>query len=102
MSSLTLVATIVALCAAQQAMAAESSGNKGQASRMSQCSAEAKEKGLKGDARKEHMSVCLRNPAAQAGAKECNETAAERGLKGERRKDFVKDCLKAKSAGNVG
>jgi hypothetical protein len=102
MSKLTLAAMILGLCAVQQAVAADSAGNKGQTSRMSQCSAEAKEKGLKGDARKEHMSACLRNPAAQAGAKECNGTADERGLKGERRKDFVRDCLKAKSAGNLG
>jgi hypothetical protein len=102
MGKVTFTAFVLALCMAQQAMAAESASNKGQASRMSQCSAEAKEKGLKGDARKEHMSVCLRNPAAQAGAKECNETAAEKGLKGDRRKEFLKECLKTKAGGNVG
>ena len=102
MSKFVYTAIVFALCAAQQAVAAEATGNKGQASRMSQCSAEAKEKGLKGDARKEHMSVCLRNPAAQAGARECNETASEKGLKGDRRKDFVRECLKTKAGGNVG
>jgi hypothetical protein len=102
MSKLTFTAIVLALCMAQQVVAAESGSNKGQASRMSQCSAEAKGKGLKGDARKEHMSVCLRNPAAQAGAKECNDTAAEKGLKGDRRKEFLKECLKTKAGGNVG
>lgn len=85
------------------ALAAESSGNKAQTTRMSQCSSEAKEKGLKGDARKEHMSQCLRSPVSQAAAKECNASAAEKGLKGERRKEFVTDCVKSKApAGNMG
>ena len=77
---------------------ADSGGNKAQTTRMSQCSAEAKEKGLKGDARKEHMSQCLRNPGAQTAAKECNSAATEKGLKGERRKEFVDGCIKTKSA----
>jgi len=102
MSKLTLAAVVLALYAVQPAPAAETAGNKGQANRMSQCSAQAKEKGLKGDARKEHMSVCLRNPAAQGGAKECNEAADQKGLAGERRKDFLKECLKSKAGGNVG
>ncbi len=85
------------------ALAAESGGNKAQTTRMSLCSAEAKEKGLKGDARKEHMSQCLRSPVSQAAAKECNASAAEKGLKGERRKEFVSECVKSKApTGNVG
>ena len=89
---------------AAPALAAESGGaKKAQTTRMSQCSAEAKEKGLKGDARKEHMSQCLRNPGTQAAAKECTAAANEKGLKGDRRKAFVSDCVKAKAAGgNIG
>ena len=93
------IATIaVLMTAAQIAFAADSGGNKAQTTRMSQCSAEAKEKGLKGDARKEHMSQCLRSPGAQTAAKECNSAATEKGLKGERRKEFVDGCIKTKGA----
>jgi len=101
----TILASLVTLAAlhAVPAFAAESGGSKAQTTRMSQCSSEAKEKGLKGDARKEHMSQCLRSPVSQAAAKECNASAAEKGLKGERRKEFVTDCVKSKApAGNVG
>ena len=84
-------------------LAAESgTGTKPQTTRMSQCSTEAKEKGLKGDARKEHMSACLRAPGAQAAAKECNASATEKGLKGSKRKEFVTDCIKSKGTGSVG
>jgi hypothetical protein len=97
----TLAVLVLMTAAAAPALAAE--GGKSQTSRMSQCSAEAKEKGLKGDARKEHMSQCLRNPGSQAAAKECNANAAEKGLKGQRKKEFVSDCIKGKSTtGTVG
>ena len=99
MNATAMAAIVLILAASQQALAADSGGNKAQTTRMSQCSAEAKEKGLKGDARKEHMSQCLRNPGAQAAARECNGAATEKGLKGERRKDFVDDCIKAKGSG---
>jgi hypothetical protein len=103
MSKLTLGVMVLALLSVGPACwAAETGGGKGQASRMSQCSSEAKEKGLKGDARKEHMSVCLRNPSARAAAKECNQAANEKDLKGERRKEFVKDCVKSKPSATVG
>lgn len=93
----------LAMIHAAPTLAAESGDSKAQTTRMSQCSAQAKEKGLKGDARKEHMSQCLRSPVSQAAAKECGTSATEKGLKGERRKEFVKECVKSKSpAGNVG
>ncbi len=93
----------LALSSTTSTFAAESGqGNKAQTSRMSQCSAEAKEKGLKGDERKEHMSQCLRSPGTQAAAKECNATATEKGLKGNKRKDFVSDCIKSKGSTTVG
>lgn len=100
-----ILTSIVAAFAlhAGTSIAAESAGNKAQTSRMTQCSAEAKDKGLKGDARKEHMSQCLRSPVSQAAAKECNASATEKGLKGERRKEFIADCVKTKTpSGNVG
>lgn len=85
-----------ALLQGPSALAAEG-GNKAQTTRMSQCSAEAKAKGMKGDERKEHMSQCLRNPGAQAAAKACNADAKEQGLKGEQRKAFVSECVKNKA-----
>jgi len=99
----TLAVFALMTMAAAPALAADSGNGKSQTSRMSQCSTEAKEKGLKGDARKEHMSQCLRNPGSQAAAKECNTNAAEKGLKGQRKKEFVSDCVKGKSTtGTVG
>lgn len=97
-SALTLSLLGLALAASPPALAAGSStGDKAQTTRMSECSAQAKEKGLKGEARKEHMSQCLRTPGTQAAAKECGANAAEKGLKGERRKEFVAECVKAKA-----
>jgi hypothetical protein len=93
----TLTALALMTIAATPALAADSGNGKSQTTRMSQCSTEAKEKGLKGDARKEHMSQCLRNPGSQAAAKECNTNAAEKGLKGQRKKEFVSDCVKGKA-----
>lgn len=88
---------------AAPALAADGDVKKSQTSRMSQCSAQAKEQGLKGEARKEHMSQCLRNPASKAPAKACRADAKEQGLKGQRRKDFVSDCVKNKIAqGTIG
>lgn len=101
MNTMIAVSTLtVLLLQAVPVLAAESAdGGKPQTTRMSECSAQAKEKGLKGDARKEHMSQCLRKPGAQAAAKECNASATDKGLKGERRKEFVAECVKSKSAG---
>jgi hypothetical protein len=102
-TTIALSALSVIMLHAGTVLAAETADGKPQTTRMSECSAQAKEKGLKGEARKEHMSQCLRKPGAQAAAKECNASATERGLKGERRKDFVAECVKAKSAaGSVG
>jgi hypothetical protein len=98
-----LAVLVLATLASAPVLAAEGGGNKPQTTRMSQCSAEAKDKGLKGDARKEHMSQCLRTPGSQAAAKACNSDAAEKGLKGQRKKEFVADCIKGKSTtGTVG
>jgi hypothetical protein len=94
-----ILATILTLTVLNvaPAMAAESEARQAQNNRMSECSAQAKKQGLQGDARKEHMSQCLRNPASQAAAKECRATAGEKGLKGDRRKEFVNECIKGKT-----
>lgn len=104
MKKFSVLASILTLATlhAAPSLAAESGGNKEQTTRMSKCSAEAKEKGLKGDARKEHMSQCLRSPVSQAATKECSASAAEKGLKGERRKEFVTECVKGKTPASVG
>ena len=54
------------MTAAQAALAADTGGNKAQTTRMSQCSSEAKEKGLKGDARKEFVDGCIKTKGASA------------------------------------
>lgn len=100
-TSRTLAILAVFACLSTSALAADGGEKKSQTSRMSQCSAQAKEQGLKGDARKEHMSQCLRSPVSQAAAKECGATATEKGLKGQRRKEFVSECVKGKSAGGT-
>jgi hypothetical protein len=98
MKRIVIAAGALLMIAAQGALAAEKSADRPQATRMSQCSAEAKDKGLKGDARRQYMSECLRNPAARTAAKECGSAAAEKGLKGEQRKAFVNDCVKSKAS----
>lgn len=77
-------------------------GKQPQSNRMSQCSTEAKDKGMKGEARKEYMSQCLRTGGTQSAAKVCAASADEKGLKGAPRKDFVAECVRSKSAGGVG
>jgi hypothetical protein len=98
MKRILIAASALLLATAHNVLAAEGASNKPQTTRMSQCSADAKGKGLKGEARKEYMSQCLRNPAARTAAKECGSAAAEKGLKGEQRKAFVNDCIKSKAS----
>ncbi len=74
-----------------------------QQQRMKDCNAKAT--GMKGEARKEFMSKCLKGedagtttPAAtdqQQKMKDCNATAKTKGLKGAERKTFMKECLKS-------
>ena len=97
MNGIAIAVYVILLASSLGAAAAESAGGKSQTNRMSQCSTQAKEQGLKGDARKEFMSQCLRNPAARTAAKECSSAAAAKGLKGTQRKAFVDDCLKSKA-----
>ena len=101
---LKIIASLFAFFAlATGANAAEApAGNKAQTSRMSQCSADAKEKGLKGDERKDYMSQCLRSSESTPATKQCNAEAAAKGLTGDKRSDFLKSCVKAKGSGAVG
>jgi len=84
-------------------------------SRMTECNAEAAEKKLAGDARKQFMSECLKSHAAHEDAsataaasksaegkhngqaekmKTCNQEAAVKGLHGDERRQFMSQCLK--------
>jgi hypothetical protein len=94
---------VLALVSGANAFAAQATGgNKTQATRMGQCSVEAKEKGLKGDARRDHMSWCLRSPGSRATAKACIANATEQGLKGKERRKFVNQCVKSKRVSSAG
>jgi len=83
-----------------------------QQEKMKSCNKEAKDKALKGDARKAFMKTCLSGktstapatvaPAAAPAAtkvtqqdkmKACNKDAAAKALKGDERKKFMSDCL---------
>ena len=85
-----------------------------QQQRMKDCSAEAKEKTLKGTDRQAFMKTCLSGGkiTAEAGGqvasapmderaaqkekmKACNAEAKSKALKGQERKDFMAGCLKA-------
>ena len=93
---------VLALIAGTNAIAAQTTaGNKTQTTKMGQCSVEAKQKGLKGDARGDYMSQCLRSPGSQAAAKACIADATEQGLKGKNRRKFVSKCVKTKQASKV-
>lgn len=70
-----------------------------QQNRMKTCNAEAGEKSLAGEARKDFMKTCLSGTAAktpQQRMKDCNADASSQSLKGEARKDFMKACLSRK------
>lgn len=76
----------------------------GQQEKMKNCSAEAKQKSLKGDERKTFMKTCLSakkdepeatQAAQQDKMKACSKEAGEKALKGEERKKFMSGCLKA-------
>lgn len=70
-----------------------------QQSKMSACSKEAKEKGLRGEERKEFMSTCLssghKGQQQQTKMTTCNKEASEKALKGAERKSFMSNCLRA-------
>ncbi|WP_300454719.1 PsiF family protein [Accumulibacter sp.] len=79
-----------------------SEAQKAQQETMKSCNAEAAEKSLKGDERKQFMSGCLGAKPAKATQQEkmkaCNGEAATKQLKGDERKKFMSECLKASPA----
>ncbi len=99
---------LVALAvAAGSALAADekkepSAAQKAQQEKMSACNAQAGEKDLKGDDRKQFMSSCLGAKPATATQQEkmkaCNADAGSKQLKGDERKKFMSECLKASPA----
>jgi hypothetical protein len=95
----------IASAAPEDGKKAPSAAQLAQQEKMKACNKEAKEKGLKGDARKEFMKSCLSGKVTgvdtksakltqQEKMKACNEQAATKALKGDERKAFMSDCLK--------
>lgn len=77
-----------------------------QQDKMTSCNADAKTKGLQGDARKSFMKSCLSAGSSsqsssvngqQEKMKSCSADAKSKGLKGDDRKKFMGDCLKGAS-----
>jgi hypothetical protein len=91
-------ALLAALFAAASATAADGDrpAQKPQAQKMSACSTQAKDKGLRGDERKSFMSQCLRTKRSQTAMQECAAFAKDKGMRGDDRKGYMRDCLKAK------
>ncbi|MFN6961910.1 MAG: PsiF family protein [Rhodocyclaceae bacterium] len=74
-----------------------------QQQRMKDCNAEATQKNLTGQERKDFMKSCLSAKQAEAKAartaqrekmKTCNAEASKQGLKADKRKAFMSECLK--------
>jgi hypothetical protein len=112
----------IAAAAGDVAKKAPSAAQLAQQEKMKSCNKEAKEKALKGDARKAFMKSCMSGktstspatvtvapaaakaaPAAAAPAKNmkqqdkmkvCSKDAKEKALKGDERKKFMSECLK--------
>ncbi|HXJ81730.1 MAG TPA: PsiF family protein [Candidatus Methylomirabilis sp.] len=95
----------------------ETKANSPQTERMTKCNAEAHDKKLAGDERRQFMSECLKShpdsgDAAHAGKshksadgaahsaqaekmKTCNQEAAGKKLQGDDRRHFMSECLKS-------
>ena len=96
-----IVALAATTCfAADTEKKAPSPAQQAQPAKMKRCNADAGEKSLKGDERKQFMSECLGAKAApptqQDKMKTCNAEAGSKALKGDERKKFLSECLKAK------
>ena len=96
-----IVALAASTCfAADTEKKAPSPAQQAQQEKMKRCNADAGEKSLKGDERKQFMSECLGAKAAppiqQDKMKTCNAEAGSKALKGDERKKFMSECLKAK------
>ncbi|MBP2170079.1 hypothetical protein J2125_003271 [Erwinia toletana] len=93
-----LILMLVSLMTAGYAAAVEKTP---QQQKMASCNQHASSQALKGDARKDFMSECLRKDSKisdmtpqQVKMKTCNTQAAEKTLKGDERKAFMSSCLK--------
>lgn len=98
-----VIALVALLVATGGAFATEekkepSAAQKAQQEKMKSCNAEAKQKALTGDERKQFMSTCLKAAPAkttqQDKMKACNAEAGSKALKGDERKAFMSECLK--------
>ena len=78
-----------ALCAGA-ALAQDKKEMTPQQQRMSNCSKQASDKGMKGDDRNAFMSTCLKGGGDKTAA--CNAQADEKKLHGAARDSFVKKC----------
>lgn len=100
-----VIALVALAFAAGGVLAAETKepteAQKAQQEKMKACNAEAGEKTLKGDERKQFMSTCLGAKPAKATQQEkmktCNSDAASKQLKGDERKKFMSECLSKKA-----
>jgi len=106
--TLAALAVIFAVTLAGLALAEDSSkkeaspAQKAHRARMSECSKDAKQQGLKGDERKAFMRQCLSDGTAAASSEAgsqssqsaaCKKEARAKGLKGDERKQFVSECV---------
>ena len=90
------------ICASNWPVAVQAANE--QQTRMTNCNADAKTKGLTGDARKTFMKNCLSGDSAstvnmnsqQEKMKHCNAEAGKQALKGDARNQFMSHCLKSK------
>lgn len=98
-----MIALVALLFATGSTFAADakkepSPAQKAQQEKMKACNAEAKEKALAGDERKQFMSNCLKAAPAKASQQDkmtsCNAQAGSKALKGDERKQFMSECLK--------
>jgi psiF repeat len=84
-----------ALCAAP-ALAQDKKEMTPQQQRMSDCSKQASDKGMKGDDRNKFMSTCLKGEqpmTQQEKMTACNKEASAKAMKGDDRKKFMSSCL---------
>jgi hypothetical protein len=85
-----------------------SAAQKAHRERMSTCSKDAKQQGLKGAERKSFMRQCLSEAGGASAQSEaagqrsqapsCSKQARAQGLKGEARKTFMKECKAEKAS----
>ncbi|MDA0225386.1 MAG: PsiF family protein [Proteobacteria bacterium] len=99
MTKMLTIAAVFAALASGTVFADEKKAPTAQQSKMALCNKDAGAKQLKGDARKQFMSECLKaKPAGHAPQQNkmasCNKDAGAKNLKGDERKAFMSNCLK--------